>query len=173
MINITNDTDVTTAWPAAPILGTTEQPGASRLAESLARIGVTLTAQRVELFRTDSPETVELAGWWTALGMNPSIDLAMCQPVEISWFPWSLGCIRPSEYVLVPNAGTLPLSPKSKRTIADIGMATVLHLPLFVAAGDIEPLGALCCYWATEISGIDQTALDRAFDMGRDALLDC
>jgi len=168
MTNITNDTDLDTEL----VLGTTEIPGASRLAESLARIGVTLGSQRVEMFRTEGEKSVELAGWWTALGMNPSIDLAMCQPVDIAWFPWSLGCIRPSEYVLVPNAGALPLAPLSKRTIADIGMATVLHLPLFVTAGDPIPLGALCCYWAAEISGVDQVALDRAFDMGRDALLD-
>ena len=65
------------------------------------------------------------------------------------WFPWSLGNIRPDEYVFVRNAGPLPLEPRVGACVADLGMSSVLHMPVNVEG---RLVGAVCAYWAEERS---------------------
>lgn len=154
------------------VLGTTADAGSDRLAESLARIGVLLGVQRVELFRRDD-DIYSLVGWWTALGHEPSDDVVGPQPLRSNWFPWSLGNVRPTESLFVRNGGSLPTRPGGGRRVRDLGMAATLCLPLSDGPTDLsEHLGALCLYWADEQTDWPRDQGNRATDLGRDALLD-
>ena len=153
-----------------PLLGTTTRPGGDRLAESLARIGVLLRADRVELYRHHGDVT-RLAGWWRPLGADgrPSSDLE--QPIERSWFPWGLGHVRPERFVMVQTVETLLVAPDGADLVGDDGTTACLHLPLRVSA-DADPVGAVCGYWVRAPRG-EPRHLDLAADLGREALLDC
>ena len=125
------------------------------VASDLARIGVRLAAQRVELFRAVG-DSVHLEAWWGSLGHEQ--NLADCT-AEISdaWFPWSLGNLRPAESLFVENAATLRCAPGGG-TIGELGFNSALHLPLFTAD---RLVGATCVYWAREQSGWDTHHLDQ------------
>ena len=154
------------------ILGTTDHAGADRLAESLARIGVLLESQRVELFRRSDDE-YSLIGWWTALGHGAEVDPVAPYPVQVSWFPWSLGHVRPTESLFVRNGGSQPTRPGGGRRMRNLGMGSAVCLPLADCPGDVGPaLGAVCAYWATERPDWPADRGEAARDLGRDALLD-
>jgi hypothetical protein len=149
-----------------PVLGAT-RAGAPHLAESLARIGVMLDAQRTELFRHVSAG-MDLTGWWAAQGFE--IDaFEDTPPMPTSWFPWSLGNIRPMSHVFVCNAGPLSLRPASSARVRDIGMGSALHLPLH---NGTEVIGAVCVYWADEQDDWRIERCQSVVDIARDALLD-
>ena len=154
----------------ARLLGTTTHPGGDRLAESLARIGVLLNADRVELYRHHGDVT-HLAGWWRTMGAagSPSPDLE--QPIERAWFPWGLGHVRPERFVMVQTVESLLVAPDGSALVGDDGTTACLHLPLRVTA-DAEPVGAICGYWVRPPRG-EPRHLDLAAELGREALLDC
>ncbi len=126
-----------------------------------ARIGTRLGAQRVDVFAAVDRRVARLHRRWIALGHGSAAfgtspgDLAPTLPLW--WFPWSLGNIRPEEYVFVRNAGPLPLEPGGGARIADLGMSSALHLP--VTTGGVL-IGAVCAYWAEERSS--WTSSDRS-----------
>lgn len=154
------------------VLGTTTTGGADRLAESLARIGVLLGVQRVELFRREH-SVYSLVGYWTAIGHEPPPDVVVSSPVRPEWFPWSLGNVRPTESLFVRNGGSLPTRPGGGRRVRDYGMTSALCLPLTDGPTDeSQHLGGLCVYWAEEQTAWPREHGDKALDLGRDALLD-
>jgi len=149
--------------------GATEEPGAERLAESLARIGVALGAQRVELHRRSSTE-VDLVGWWSAQGhLGRPVTVPARQPVE--WFPWNLANIRPEAQLFVRNAELLPLDADNLTHVGDLGMRSCVFVPLVVVAGD-EAVGGVSAYWATPKLEVTTRQVEIAAELGRDALLD-
>jgi hypothetical protein len=153
------------------VAGTANEPGADRLAESLARIGVLLDADRVELYRHRDDATTRLAGWWRALGVEGAPCSELSGPVDSDWFPWGLGHVRPERFVMVRNAATLPASIDGDARVGDDGTTASLLLPLRVA-DDAAPMGAVCAYWRTPPPA-ELLHLDAAAELGRDALLDC
>lgn len=158
--------DITTEH--VPVRGTSQRGGTPRLAESLARMGVLVGAQRVELF-VSRPEGMQLAGWWAALGFEitpPSSGRALPH----RWFPWSLGNLRPQNHVFVRNAADLPLRPRGRTSIGDLGMGSCLHLPLH---DGVELIGAVCAYWCEARDDWPSRHAPQLTDLARDALLDC
>ena len=138
------------------------------LALALARIGAALEAQRVELFQRvhqDAGGVMALVGWWAALGHDD--DPVSDQAIPTSWFPWSLGNIRPASHVFVRNAAPLPFHPWSTMRLRDVGMGSALHLPL---REDLTVDGALCVYWSEERDNWPTEAYERVFDLGRNLL---
>lgn len=119
------------------------------IVDSPARIGHRLGAQRVEIFTlVGDATTATLVSAWSAF------DCKTVTPptrVPLTWFPWSLGNIRPREYLFVRNAGSLPYGPDGAITVAELGMASVLHLPV-ATGGDRRVAGAACAYWSSERS---------------------
>jgi len=116
--------------------------------ERLARIGSRLEAQRVELFAIVDNRSASLVHHWAALGFAEFEPSDVASDVALEWFPWSLGNVRPAEYMFVRNAGSLPSSTDGS-SIAQLGMSSVLHLPLTFGS---NWLGALCVYWSDERS---------------------
>jgi hypothetical protein len=146
-------------------IGTTSD---EQLALTLARIGAALEAQRVELFERhhrDGGGVMELVGWWAAMGQDE--DAVSRQPIPTSWFPWSLGNIRPASHVFVRNAAPLPFHPWSTVRLRDVGIGSALHLPL---RHELTVDGAICAYWADERDNWPTDAYDRVFELGRDLL---
>lgn len=110
----------------------------------LSRVGDRLGADRVELFSFDST-VATVVDRWVAMGMP--IALGENREVPLGWFPWSLGSIRPNEYLFVRNAGMLPMSEPPMLIGADLSIGAALMLPLIVGG---STLGALCVYWREE-----------------------
>lgn len=149
-----------------------------RVTEVASRIGGHLGAQRVEIYRC-GPDEVTLVAAWSPLdasGHHPStldgsppgavpVDGATSLPT--GWFPWSLGNLRPERYVLIRNAGALPAAPGGDLTIADLGMVSVVHLPVDLPPG--EGAGSVCAYWSTERSSWEPASRDRVCSWVRDA----
>jgi len=154
-----------------PPVGTTTEPGGDRLAESLARIGVLLGAERIELYRHRPDGTTRLAGWWQSLGMRGGPSDRLAEPIDSAWFPWGLGHVRPERFVLVRTAAALRVTPANEEILGDDGICTCVHLPLR-ASVDEEPLGAVCGYWTVPPPD-EPTGIDAATQLGTDALLDC
>lgn len=144
---------------------TTALARSRRAAEVSARIGVRLDAQRVEVFRFVDGSSAELLARWAPAGGS-----AICAglSVPLAWFPWSLGNIRPEEYMFVRNAGALHLGPDDHHTIADLGMASVLLVP--VVSSPTVPVGAVCAYWSEERSSWDSSSRDVVCSWVLDAL---
>lgn len=117
------------------------------ISESPARIGGRLGAQRVEIFAFDESASATLVQAWSALGFK---TVTPPTRVPLAWFPWSLGNVRPREYLFVRNAGSLPYGPDTGMTMAELGMASVLHLPVSTSGADGRVLGAACAYWSSE-----------------------
>lgn len=132
----------------------------------LARIGVELGAQRVELYLA-TPGHVELQAWWAALGYaaaptgNPAPTRA-----PLTWFPWSLGNVRATEYVFVRNADPLPVNTDGA-TIGTLGFASAVHLPL---QGQNRDRGSLCCYWSAARSRWPSESAGKLTEWGEQAL---
>jgi GAF domain-containing protein len=162
----------TTPDPTRVAFGAHDEDRCGRTAETLARIGVTLDAQMVELFsrqggRRDADGMV-LVGWWAALGHELAPPAA--EALSLEWFPWSLGNIRPARHVFVRNAGSLPIRPGLEVTVADLGMGSALHVPI---RHDIaRVIGAVCVYWASERDEWPASECDRVAALARDELLD-
>ncbi|NLA36399.1 MAG: GAF domain-containing protein [Actinobacteria bacterium] len=131
----------------------------------LARIGDRLDAQRVELFAFDD-DTAQLLGRWTALGMP--IDVEELQRIPLDWFPWSLGSVRPAEYLFVRNAGLLPMTTPPRIVGADLAIEAALMIPL---VGGSATTGALCVYWRDERQSWESSARELVLDWARRALL--
>jgi hypothetical protein len=113
-------------------------------AEQLARIGLLLDAQRVEIYRAVHGEKFRRSALWTAQEFRHA-DLTVSE-LPAMWFPWSLGNVRPLEWVFVRNAATLPLTPNADVAIGDLNMASALHLPLEANGATV---GATCVLWST------------------------
>lgn len=143
---------------------TTDLARALRASEAAARIGVRLEADLVELYRVED-ERAELSVRW-ARGVGSAICTGPVVPV--AWFPWSLGNIRPEEYMFIRNAGALQVDPHERRTIADLGMSSVVHLPVVSTPPVVT--GAVCAYWSDELSSWDPSSRDVVCSWASDAL---
>ena len=131
----------------------------------LARIAGRLDAQRVELFTFDE-HTARVVSRWTALGMP--IDVTEMQRVPLDWFPWSLGSVRPAEYLFVRNAGSLPMTTPPRLVGGDLSIGAALMVPLIETA---TPVGALCVYWRDERQSWESSDRDLVADWAHQALL--
>ena len=120
--------------------------GGERVLEVLARIGDRLGSSRVELYAVVDEQHAVLASCWSPRARSHQRG-ASTDPIGLQWFPWSLGNIKPNEYVFVRNAGTLPSRPGSEGIAPDLEMASALYLPI-VAEG--QHRGAIAAYWPTE-----------------------
>lgn len=121
-------------------------PGHQAIAELLARIGLHLGCQRVELFGTSATAGTHLLAWWGTLGheAGPSAGAASPDP---GWFPWSLGNLRPHHHLFVENAAMLPSEPGGP-DLGDLGFGSALYLPVSDEADGRS--GALCAYWTRD-----------------------
>ena len=143
------------------------------LRTTLARIAVRLEAQRCELFEVDEHRAT-LLDRWVASGM--AIALAERRDVPLHWFPWSLGSVRPREYLFVRNAGALPMAlvdhterPEHRVVSgADLGVGAALMVPLTLTG---HPIGALCVYWSLERQSWESESRDTVASWALDALL--
>lgn len=159
--------------------GTTRPLGAEEIP---ARIGVHLGAQRVELYRVVDQRQAVLVRRWAALGSPDGPQ--QTRPIPLAWFPWSLGNIRPEEYMFIRNAGALSTCPAADDptldvtgvTIADLGMSSVVHVPVLGAGPDPGtapvPVGAVCAYWVEERSSWPSASRELVCDWARDAIAD-
>ena len=132
--------------------------------EATARIGVRLDAQRVDVYRFVDGSEAHLAARWCAPGACPDGP----SRVSLGWFPWSLGNIRPEQYCFIRNAGALALAPGSDRTIAEIGMSSVVHLPIMDSP--TSTVGAVCAYWSSERRSWDESARESVCELALEAL---
>lgn len=113
------------------------------IAELLARIGLHLGCQRVELYGATRVGS-RLIGWWGTLGHEAGPDPDAAEPAP-GWFPWSLGNLRPSHHLFVENAEALRSSPGGP-TLGSMGFGSALYLP--ISDPSDGPAGAsVCAYW--------------------------
>ena len=127
-------------------------PGAARdeletTLTTLARVGMALGAQRVELFSTTDAAHVHLECCWAVTPLDLRDRPATHDELPLGWFPWGLGMIKPNEYVFVQNAGQLPVDPDGARTLAELSVGSTLHIPL---VDNASLRGALCVMWVGE-----------------------
>ena len=137
-----------------------------RVLEVLARIGDRLGSSRVELYAVVDEQHAALASCWSP-GDRSIQPAASTDPIDLQWFPWSLGNIKPNEYVFVRNAGTLPSRPGSEGIAPDMAMASALYLPI-AAEGRLR--GAIAAYWPTERTDWASSDRDTLREWALDAL---
>lgn len=145
-------------------------------AEQLARIGVLLGAQRVEIYRRSSADHTsgeadagyQLLGWWAALNSDPAPTFEPDATLPARWFPWSIGNLRPTEYLLVANAGALGVHPSSDVTIGDLGLESCMLVPVRGVRGRL--LGAACVYWAERTERIPDDVRGKVSELARASL---
>lgn len=133
-------------------------------AEVAARIGARLGAQRVDLFGFADGVRARLTERWCA----PGASTVGPAELPLGWFPWSLGNIRPEEYMFIRNAGALSIAPGDRRTIADLAMRSVVHLPVVDSPANV--IGAVCAYWSDEPASWDSSVREPVCSWARDAL---
>lgn len=90
-----------------------------------------------------------VASVMTCVAMNPphlESPLAVEQFTEL--FPWGIGALRTSRFMLIDDARTLESACGNSDSprLGDLGFIDALHLPL--TAGN-RPMGALHLYWET------------------------
>jgi len=150
--------------------------GETNRAEQLARIGVLLGAQRVEIYERSSTQVAgqrddieyRLGGWWAALLTDTAPLFDPVHSVPARWFPWSMGNLRPTEYMLVENAGALPIHPSSDQTLGGLGMSSSLHVPVRGLHGEL--LGAACVYWSQPTDTWPEEVTPQVSELARSTL---
>lgn len=156
---------------------TTDQAAvATNRAEQLARIGVLLGAQRVEIYERSSTHVAavrdeveyRLGGWWAALLTDTAPLFDPEHTVPAKWFPWSMGNLRPTEYVLVETAGALPIHPSSSQTLGELGLSSCLHVPVRGLRGEL--LGAACVYWSNPTDTWPEEVTPQVSELARSSL---
>lgn len=133
--------------------------------EALARTAAAFGADRVELYAVDRLQ-VRLIELWTPLAAGLD-DRPRPRAVPLAWFPWSLGNIRPEEYLFVRNAAPLPGPGDDGHTVGDLGMSSCVHVPVLRGAGTV---GSLCAYWASPRSSWDDRSREAACSWALEAL---
>lgn len=122
----------------------------------LAQECTTLTA---ELARADQTVLYScVADTMRCVSMSPPhLESPFAIPQDVSSFPWDLGALTASRFVLVEDAGSLPASTASLSgtTLGELGVASAVHLPLW--AGN-RSMGAMHLYWSEAVTGWDDRA---------------
>lgn len=153
-------------------LNTTEEPrplhrsSGIEIAERLGRCGFVLNAQRVDLFSADAG-LATLEAFWTQYGVDSEPTPNELKPIPLSWYPWSLGNVRSSEYMFVRQGELLPLAPDSDLKLGETGMTSSLHMPVS-ARGQLY--GAVCAYWIDELTDFDDSHCSKVWEWAIDAL---
>ena len=135
-------------------------------AEVAARVAARLDAQIVELYAIRDGSAVDPIARWTA----PGVTTPASESVALTWFPWSLGNVRPQHYLFVRNAGALPSRPEHGGTIGELGISSALHLP--IQSRPSATIGAVCAYWVDERSSWDDDERDAVCSWALDVLVD-
>ncbi len=135
-------------------------------AEVAARVAARLDAQIVELYAIRDGSAVDPIAWWTAPGVTAPISGS----VALTWFPWSLGNVRPQHYLFVRNAGALPSRPEHGGTIGELGISSALHVP--IQSNPATTIGALCAYWVDERLSWEEEERDVVCSWALDVLVD-
>lgn len=149
-------------------INTWRAPQSLDAVEHLARVGVAVSAQIVELYSIPpDTENATLVANWSSFEHPLDAVSDADRSVPLDWFPWSLGNVRPDEYFFVKNAETLPLSSSGDGTVSDRGMASVLHVPLTI---NQTVRGGLCVYWADERDSWNTPALHQLCEWSARAL---
>lgn len=136
------------------------------IAERLARIGGVLETQRVDLLSVDG-ETATLEAFWTASGVESAPTEQELGPIPLTWYPWSLGNVRTSEYIFVRQAEALPIAPDSDLRLGHVGLISALHIP--IAMRD-RTRGAVSAYWVEEQADFDDATCGKVWEWALDAL---
>lgn len=117
------------------------------VAERLARVGVALQCERVELLRITDNDTARLDAWWASLEHPSPAIPPTTDEIPLNWFPWDLGNVFSVQYMFVRNAEALYLHPADELRVGDMGFSSVIHIALNDGG---TARGALCCYWRQE-----------------------
>lgn len=84
----------------------------------------------------------------------PHLESPLSIPQSAKRFPWNIGTVMASRFVLVEDASTLVASSgtSTDTTLGELGIASALHLPLW--AGN-RLMGALHLYWDESVTDWD------------------
>lgn len=84
----------------------------------------------------------------------PHLESPLAIAQDADGFPWNIGPLMASRFVLVEDASTLPASIASAadRTLGELGFTSAVHLPL--RAGN-HSTGALHLYWDEQVTTWD------------------
>ncbi len=84
----------------------------------------------------------------------PRLESPLAVPQDVDTFPWDMGSLMASRFVLVDDASTLVASTGSLAgtTLGELDLTSAVHLPLW--AGN-RAMGALILYWTERISQWD------------------
>ena len=123
--------------------------------ERLSRIADAVGAQRCELYRFAANGHAVLSSSWDAAGRNVTLSH---DGLHAGWFPWSIGNLKPTRYLFVRNAASLPVSPDHHESIGDLGFDSALHLPIH---DGLHLVGAICVYWCDTRTEIEAALLSK------------
>ena len=79
------------------------------------------------------------------LCQRPALAANRPSTMPAGWFPWGLAPVSPRRFLFVENAAALPFTHDGSTTLGDVGVSSVLHLPILERQ---QPIGALHLYWA-------------------------
>ena len=125
--------------------------------ELLSRIGGALAAQRTEFFRFAATGQAVLVAAFEVATMPPSGISYEHASLSLGWFPWSLGNIKPVDYLFVRNASSLPVTPDSHSSLGDYGFSSVIHFPIM---NNALVVAGVCAYWTEPRSDWPQDRWD-------------
>lgn len=80
----------------------------------------------------------------TAVCRRPRATTPRPDVVAAAWFPWGLGPVNPTRFLLVQDAESLPTGPGRAPTLGELGIRSCLHLPLLDRQ---HPIGSLQLFW--------------------------
>lgn len=84
----------------------------------------------------------------------PHLESPLALPSEVSAFPWGMGILSASRFLLVEDASSLPAGAGSPAgpSLGELGLRSAVHLPLW--AGN-RAIGAMHLYWTKKVSEWD------------------
>jgi hypothetical protein len=120
-----------------------------RLAQECVTLAAEISgAQQTALYISDS-DTMDCVAL-----CPPHLESPLAIPQDTYRFPWGIGTVMASRFVLVEDATTLAASTTSsaRTSLGELGLVSAVHLPLW--AGN-RMMGALHLYWDEPVTGWD------------------
>jgi hypothetical protein len=120
-----------------------------RLAHECATLAAEVSGAAQSALYAAESETMDCVALWP-----PHLESPLAIAQDMDTFPWDIGPLMASRFVLVEDASTLAASIPSStgRTLGDLGFTSAVHLPLW--AGN-RLMGALHLYWDDHVTTWD------------------
>lgn len=120
-----------------------------RLAQECVTLAAEISGAQQSALHVSESETMECVALYP-----PHLESPLAIAQDTDRFPWGIGTVMASRFILVEDAFTLPASTASSAgtSLGELGLTSAVHLPLW--AGN-RMMGALHLYWDEVVTDWD------------------